>query len=145
LIDAALKKLRLLLEERTIRIEASENLPDVLVDGELVSLSIRQLVTNALKYSSPDSPITIRAVLNGSRVKISVRDAGPGIPPGDLSRIFERYYRGMDNRDRVPGTGIGLAVAHDIVKAHGGEIWAESVLARGSEFFFTLPVVGKTS
>jgi two-component system, OmpR family, sensor histidine kinase KdpD len=145
LIDAALKKLRLLLEERTIRIEVSENLPDVLVDGELVSLSIRQLVTNALKYSTPDSPITIRAVLNGSRVKISVKDAGPGIPPGELSRIFERYYRGMDNRDRVPGTGIGLAVAHDIVKAHGGEIWAESILSRGSEFFFTLPVVEKTS
>ena len=143
--DAALKKLRLLLEDRSVRIEVPADLPEVLADGELVSLSIRQLVMNALKYSSPDSPITIRAVLNNGRVKISVKDAGPGIPSGELSRIFERYYRGVDNRDRVPGTGIGLAVAHDIVKAHGGEIWAESIPARGSEFFFTLPVAEKAS
>jgi two-component system, OmpR family, sensor histidine kinase KdpD len=143
LIDAALRKLRLLLEDRTIRIEVPVDLPEVLADGELISLSIRQLVLNALKYSQPDSPITIGAVLNDGRVKFSVKDAGPGIPSGELSRIFERYYRGMDSRDRVPGTGIGLAVAHDIVKAHGGDIWAESVPARGSEFFFTLPVVEK--
>src|SRR5262247_4215950 len=94
LVDAALKKLRLLLEDRTVRIEVPEDLPAVLVDGELVSLSIRQLVVNALKYSSPDAPITIRAVLNGGRVKISVKDAGPGIPASELTRIFERYYRG---------------------------------------------------
>jgi len=145
LVDAALQKLRLLLEDRCVHIEIPADLPEVLADGELVSLSIRQLVMNALKYSSPDSPITIRAVLNDGRVKISVKDAGPGIPPGELSRIFERYYRGVDNRDRVPGTGIGLAVAHDIVKAHGGEIWAESIPTRGSEFFFTLPLAEKTT
>ncbi len=141
LIDAALKKLRLLLEDRAIRIEVPPDLPEVFTDGELVSLSIRQLVTNALKYSSPDSSITIRAILDNRHVRISVKDAGPGIPSGELTRIFERYYRAVDSRDRVPGTGIGLAVAHDIVKAHGGEIWAESVPGHGSEFFFTLPVV----
>jgi two-component system, OmpR family, sensor histidine kinase KdpD len=144
LIDAALQKLRLLLEDRVVRVDIAPDLPNVLADGELISLSIRQLVMNALKYSNPDSPIILRAVLNDGRVRISVKDEGRGIPAGELTRIFERYYRSMDSRDRVPGTGIGLAVAHDIVKAHGGDIWAESVPARGSEFFFTLPVAETT-
>lgn len=143
LIDAALAKLKILLEDRTIRIDVPQNLPEVLADGELASLSIRQLVTNALKYSSPESPITIQATLDDRHVKISVKDLGPGIPQIELPRIFERYYRAVDSRDRVPGTGIGLSVAHDIVKAHGGDIWAESVPGRGSEFFFTLPVAEK--
>ena len=58
-------------------------------------------------------------------------------------RIFEKYYRVEDNTSRIPGTGMGLTIARDIVKAHGGDIWVESVLAEGSEFFFTLPVVEK--
>jgi two-component system, OmpR family, sensor histidine kinase KdpD len=139
LIETSLTKVRLLIEERSIRIECDGNVPKVFVDGELVSLCIRQLVTNALKYSSPESPITIRALAADGQVRISVKDSGPGIPQSELPRIFERYYRAVDSRDRVPGTGIGLAVAKDIVKAHGGEIWAESTPGHGSEFFFTLP------
>ena len=141
LIDTALMKLSLLLQEREIRLAVSSDLPEAMVDAELISLTIRQLVTNAMKYSRPESPIAIRAVLDDGHVRISVRDAGPGIPANELSRIFERYYRALDSRDRVPGTGIGLAVAHDIVKAHGGTIWAESEPGQGSEFFFTLPLV----
>jgi two-component system, OmpR family, sensor histidine kinase KdpD len=140
LIEAALSKIRLLLEERTIAIDIQDALSRVFVDGELISLSIRQLVTNALKYSRPESSITITAVSRDDQVRISVKDSGRGIPQNELSRIFERYYRAADNRDRVPGTGIGLAVAKDIVKAHGGEIWAESKPGEGSEFLFTLPI-----
>jgi two-component system sensor histidine kinase KdpD len=139
LIETALSKIRLV-EDRTILINLDGDLPAVFVDGELVSLSIRQLVTNALKYSSPESAITISAVCQGGVVKISVKDRGPGISRNELPRIFERYYRAADNRGRVPGTGIGLAVAKDIVKAHGGDIWAESTPGEGSEFFFTLPI-----
>ena len=140
-----MSKIRLLLEDRRIQVEFDGNVPKVLVDGELVSLCIRQLVTNALKYSSPDSPITIHALSGDGHVRICVSDSGPGIPQNELPRIFERYYRAVDNRDRVPGTGIGLAVARDIVKAHGGEIWAESKPGQGSQFFFTVPTGQGTS
>lgn len=141
LIDSALAKLRILLEDREIKIEISPNMPKVLVDAELAGLTIRQLITNALKYSNPESPIRIRAWPEDHSVKVSVKDFGPGIPVIEQAHIFEPYYRGADSADRVPGTGIGLTVARDIVRAHGGEMWVESAPGQGSEFFFTLPAV----
>jgi K+-sensing histidine kinase KdpD len=72
-----------------------------------------------------------------------VKDFGPGIGPKNVHRIFEKYYRIEDSTTRIPGTGMGLAIARDIVKAHGGEIWVESAVGQGSEFFFTLPAAEK--
>src|SRR5205085_1026866 len=114
------------LEDREVHIETGPNLPAVLADRELIGLTIRQLLTNALKYASPESPIIIRAVPGEGTVKISVKDFGPGIAAKDRQRIFEKYYRVQDNTSRIPGTGIGLTIARDIVDAHGGDIWVES-------------------
>jgi len=141
MIDSALNKLRILLEDREIRKELASDLPEVLADAELAELTLRQLVTNALKYSNPESPIVIRARIQDRQVTISVKDSGPGIPQKELPRIFDRYYRLAETVDRVHGTGIGLSIARDIVRAHGGEIWAESATGQGTEFFFTLPTV----
>jgi two-component system sensor histidine kinase KdpD len=141
LIRAALQKLQTLIEDRRVHIEIDPRLPEVMVDGELISLALRQLVTNALKYADPESPIIIRAHVAESAVKVSVKDSGPGIAPKHLQRIFEKYYRVKDDGDRIPGTGMGLSIARDIIQAHGGDIWVESKLGEGSEFFFTLPTV----
>ena len=143
MISAALQKLHILLEDRDVRIETDPNLPEVMVDAELIGLTIRQLLTNALKYANPESPIEIKAAPLDGVVRISVKDFGPGIAPKNLQRVFEKYYRVEDNTGRIPGTGMGLTIARDIVKAHGGEIGVHSVVGEGSEFFFTLPAVEK--
>jgi two-component system sensor histidine kinase KdpD len=143
LITAALQKLRILLEDRDIRTETDPNLPDVMADAELIGLTIRQLLTNALKYANPESAILVRATAMDDFVRISVKDFGPGIAPKNVQRIFEKYYRVEASTSRIPGTGMGLTIARDIVRAHGGEIWVESVPGVGSEFFFTLPAVKK--
>jgi len=145
LIESALVKLRILLEDRDIKIEFSPNLPEVFVDAELAGLALRQLLTNALKYSNPDSPICVRASAEAPFVRISVKDSGPGIPDKERAHIFERYYRVAESADRVPGTGMGLTIAREIVLSHGGEMWVESAPEQGSEFFFTLPAVKRNA
>jgi two-component system sensor histidine kinase KdpD len=142
LIAAALEKLKVLFEEREITVQVSPEVPEVLADAGLTILTIRQLVTNALKYSDPESPIEIRSWSQDGLVRISVKDHGPGIPPKEQARIFERYYRMAQNAGRVPGTGLGLHIARSIIRAHGGRIWVESEPGHGSEFSFTLPATG---
>jgi two-component system sensor histidine kinase KdpD len=139
LITSALEKLKILIEDRNIKMDVPADLPRVIADRELAALTIRQLMTNALKYSNPESPIEIRATSQDGFVRISVKDQGPGIPSKEKSLIFERYYRLSQNAERVPGTGLGLHIAKNIIDAHGGNIWVESRPGEGSEFFFTLP------
>jgi len=139
LITSALEKLKILIEDRNIKMDVPADLPRVIADRELAALTIRQLMTNALKYSNPESPIEIRAAKQDGFVRISVKDQGPGIPSKEKSLIFERYYRLSQNADRVPGSGLGLHIAKNIIDAHGGNIWVESRPGEGSEFFFTLP------
>jgi two-component system sensor histidine kinase VicK len=105
----------------------------------LAELALRQVIANALKYSKPESPIAIGARPDGGRVIISVGDQGPGIADKELHHIFEKFYRVGERTDGVPGTGMGLHIAREIVKAHGGEIWVESVVGQGSKFFLSLP------
>ncbi|HEY2572957.1 MAG TPA: ATP-binding protein [Verrucomicrobiaceae bacterium] len=144
IVAAALENVKPLMEDRPLQMEIPSNLPAVRVDFELIALTIRQLMTNALKYSNPDSPIAIRASAADRRITIRIRDRGPGIPDRERMRIFEKFYRVADRADRVPGTGMGLHIAREIIKAHGGEIGVDSVVGEGSEFFFTLPVPAET-
>jgi two-component system sensor histidine kinase KdpD len=141
LIDSSLRKLRILMDEREVGIDVPEGLPDVLADPELASLALRQLLTNSVKYSNPDGPISIWAEVEEGFVRIHVKDSGPGIPPNELPRIFERYYRAAGTT-QTPGTGMGLSIAREIARTHGGEIRVESIVQGGSDFSFTLPVSG---
>ena len=75
-----------------------------------------------------------------AKVLVSVEDGGPGITERDQARIFEKFFRGREQRESVPGTGMGLAIARGIVEAHGGKIWVTSQPGRGSVFTFSLPV-----
>jgi two-component system sensor histidine kinase KdpD len=140
LISGALRQMKPLTEEREIRVEVSERAPAVLVDAELVQLVLRQLIDNALKYSPPDKPILIRAEATNGGMTITVADQGPGIPESEQGRIFEKFYRHLKDHPQTKGTGVGLTIAQEIVRAHGGEIWVKSSPGQGSEFCFSLPV-----
>jgi len=142
LIRSALEKLKILAQDRDIRLQVSAPLSDVLADAELIELTIRQLLTNALKYSDPESPIEVQACQEKAHIKVRIRNSGESIPIREQERIFERYYRMSKTADRVPGTGLGLHIARAIVQAHGGRIGVESE-GGNTEFFFTLPVADR--
>ena len=139
LIERALDRLRPELGPRVVQVEEVHDPPAVRADLELVGMVLGHLLDNAAKYSPEGSAITIRAERQGEQVRFSVEDAGPGIPEEEQDRIFERYYRSRHTRDAAPGLGMGLAIARDIVMAHGGKMWFESVPGQGSRFYFTLP------
>ena len=97
------------------------------------------LLTNALKYSSPETEVHVTAREVDDEVLVSVSDFGQGMAAEDLTQIFERFYRGKKVR-KARGRGLGLYIVKMLVEAHGGRIWAESELGKGSTFHFTLPL-----
>ena len=103
---------------------------------------IAHLIDNALKYSRPAAPILIGARGAEGRVIIYVSDQGPGIAEEEQSRIFDKFYRGT-KETHLKGTGMGLAIAREIIHAHGEEIWVTSKLGEGSEFSFSLPLASR--
>lgn len=118
---------------------------EVLADPQAIRKVAANLTHNAIKFTGQGGRIDIRAHWrnDGTDVEIAIQDNGIGIPPQDLPRIFERFYkvdrsRGV-NRDGIRGTGLGLAISKHIVEAHGGKLWAESMEGNGSTFHFTLP------
>jgi two-component system sensor histidine kinase KdpD len=139
-IEAAMEKARQALAGRQVQVQIPEQLPTVRVDLERVAEVLVQLLENGAKYSPPGTPLTVTADVVGKMVSISVADRGPGIDDMEQSLIFEKFYRGRDQRYRVQGTGMGLAIAKAIIEAHGGTIGVTSQLGSGSVFYFTLPV-----
>jgi two-component system sensor histidine kinase KdpD len=136
----ALDKMRPLCQDHAVEIAFPPGTPLVPADSDLMELALRQIVGNAAKYGNPRAPIRISGAVDGDRLTVSVCDQGPGIAPADLPRIFDRFYRAGRTKNHVPGAGLGLFIAREIVRAHGGEIWAESQLGSGSVFRFSLPL-----
>ena len=139
LVESVLNKLRTVVEDRKIQVNIAAGLPPVWVDGELIEVALRQLIDNALKYSPAGSPVALAAESKEGRVIVSVADHGPGIPEAEQSRIFEKFYRAEASRHQIPGAGLGLVIAREIIHAHGGEIWVDSKPGEGSIFEFSLP------
>jgi len=139
-VQAALEKSAQLLGKHEVRIQVPDKLPEVRVDLERIAEVLIHLVENAAKYSPENTPITVSAEARDRMVQFSVADRGPGIDDLEQSLVFEKFYRGRDQRYRVQGTGMGLAISKAIVEAHGGTIGLTSQLGSGSVFHFTLPV-----
>jgi Signal transduction histidine kinase len=128
----------------SISVDIPDNLSPVKADFQRIVQVIRNLVDNAIIHTSKKGKVTITAREKNSQVEISVIDDGEGIPKEDLLNIFERFYRVDKSRSRATGgSGLGLTIAKYLVEAHGGEIWAQSEVGKGSCFTFILPVFRK--
>lgn len=121
-------------------IDIQSELPTIVADEDKVDQILTNLTNNAIKYSPEGGKVTISATRYGERVRMCVSDQGMGIPKEHLPKVFDRFHR-VDNRDtrRVGGTGIGLYLVKHLVEAHGGKIWVDSEVGKGSKFIFELP------
>jgi two-component system sensor histidine kinase KdpD len=139
IIQTAVARMKSALTTRVVEVRAGAELPDVRADFERIVDVLMKLIDNANLYSPKEQPITISAEANGDFVATSVADRGPGIDSFEQEMIFDKFYRGKDQRYLVRGTGMGLPIAKAIVAAHGGTIAVTSQLGHGSVFSFTLP------
>lgn len=115
---------------------------DVTISADLSKIQqvLTNLISNAVKYSLPGSPVLLHVTTNNKVVRVEITDKGVGIPPEKLSHVFDRYFRVEETSQNYSGMGLGLYIAKGIVEQHGGEIGAESQLGEGSTFWFTIPL-----
>src|SRR4029077_8905567 len=116
--------------------------PIVRCDPDRVSQVILNLLSNAVKYSPEGGDVTITTALSNGEVNVSIRDHGVGIAPEFMQKLFSRYERYEKTSGKIIGTGLGLALAKQIVEMHGGRIAVTSERRECSEFHFTLPING---
>ncbi len=138
-IGAAIARLRRQLEGRPIAARLPADLPLAPMDELLMQQVLVNLLENAAKYTPAGSPIEITARAEDDRLVVEVADRGPGLPPADLERVFDKFFRGSGVSGR-PGAGLGLTICRGIVELHGGKIAAENRSGGGAVFRFTLPL-----
>ncbi len=121
-------------------LDIARGLPRVQADRRRFQQVVSNLLLNAMKFSPEKASITIRARRQNGSLLVQVQDLGPGITREEQERLFQPYFRTEQDRQRFPGLGLGLALSRQIVEAHGGKIWVESELGKGSTFAFSLPL-----
>ena len=139
IIGSVLARMKNLAIEHKLEIDVPESLPLIPVDYVQMEQVFTNLISNSLKYAPVNTIVSIQARVEEEMIHVQVSNQGPQIPPEDLERIFDKFYR-ITAADRVTGTGLGLSICKGIIQAHGGRIWAENV-PDGLAFNFTLPLV----
>jgi signal transduction histidine kinase len=130
------------LDTARVAFEVEPGLPEADADPARLERVVTNLLGNALKYSPADTQVRVTASARGDALVVSVADRGPGIDPGDLPRLFDRFYRGRSAASSE-GLGLGLYIVRMIVDAHGGNVWADSTPGHGATFSFTLPMASQ--
>lgn len=125
-------------KEIIIKDTSLKNLPSIQADADKTSWVLNNFLTNAIKYSFNKSSVEVSAVQQNGGMVFSVTDHGPGIDKEYLPRLFERYFQVPGSKEK--GSGLGLAISKEFIEAQGGHIWVESEIAKGSTFYFSLPV-----
>ncbi len=144
LVSSVVERLRPALAGRPVRVQIRENVPPVPVDVMQMDQVLTNLLENSIRYAPPGSEIAILAVAWQGMVEMKVADHGPGIPPGERTKVFDEFYR-RDVDGRRGGTGLGLAIARAIVVAHGGSMWIEETPGGGATVGFRLPLARTTA
>ncbi len=144
MITEALKMFKSLAQQKDIKLRKyiPKGLPQLNVDNDRMRQVIINLVGNAIKFSDPGGSITVKAQITDDKFIFKVADHGTGIHQKTMKHLFERFYREEGETVRG-GTGLGLYISKQIIEAHGGRIWAESKLGKGSTFSFSLPLNGQ--
>jgi len=141
-VEEALSEVKQLLVQHPVEVRIPAGLPNARIDSAHIKEVLVHLIENAAKYSPAGAPIRITAEAkdNEQMLTINIADRGPGIDDFEQSLVFEKFYRGRNQRVQVHGTGMGLAICKAIVEAHGGRLGVTSQLGHGSVFYFSLPV-----
>jgi signal transduction histidine kinase len=134
-LAAAQKQIQLTLED------ASHTTPLVEADQALLQQALSNVVENAIKYTNPGGKVNVRTLTHDNNVIFEISDTGIGIAPVDQPRLFEKFFRGVQRDTRKQqGSGLGLAIVKSIVERHGGKVWVESQLGKGSTFSILIPI-----
>ena len=141
-VEEAIDELKQLLVQHPVEVRIPADLPNARMDSVHIKEVLVHLLENAAKYSPDGAPIRITAEAKNTdqQITINIADRGPGIDDFEQSLVFEKFYRGRNQRVQVHGTGMGLAICKAIVEAHGGRLGVTSQLGHGSVFYFSLPV-----
>jgi signal transduction histidine kinase len=126
-----------------LSVELSKDMPNTVeADQALLHQAVYNLTENALKYTPENGRVTIGTLSKPGYLIFAIKDSGIGIAPDDLPRLFEKFYRGKQREARAQhGSGLGLAIVHSIATNHGGKIWVDSAVGKGSTFYLQIPLV----
>jgi two-component system sensor histidine kinase KdpD len=138
IIDAAMANVRPALQGRHVHVSGDDR-TEVRVEPRLTSTALSQLLENAAQYAPADQSIEVRGWVDDAGLRLTVTDHGPGLDPGEMDHLFERFFRGKDGRRIAPGTGMGLAITRGLLAAEGGRVWGENVEGGGARFSIAVP------
>jgi two-component system sensor histidine kinase VicK len=142
-VKETIASLQTIAKKRRIRLveQPSSQLPPVAADKGMITQAVRNLISNAIKYSPERTTVTVSTALEAEAVRLCVEDRGYGIPAESKDRVWEKFYRVVrDDQDKdEESTGLGLSFVREVVEQHGGAVDLESEVGRGSKFSFTLP------
>jgi signal transduction histidine kinase len=129
----------------TLTVDASAQLPSVSGDPTLLRQAVSNLLDNAIKYTPAGGQVGVRILAESSKFLLAVSDSGLGIAPADQARLFEKFFRVKQRgSSQIKGSGLGLAIVKSIVERHGGKVWVDSKLGKGSTFFMEIPRNGSS-
>jgi signal transduction histidine kinase len=147
-VGQAVAEQQVLAPERTIQLEVATAQPVVVVaDAQRIAQVVTNYLSNALKYSREEQPVTVRLEVAGALARVSVRDVGAGVPEAEQAYVWERFHRiaGIEVQSGSGvGLGIGLHISKTIIEAHQGHVGVRSAPGQGSTFWFTLPLAADT-